>query len=192
VARLVAEIQVWTGQRWTTRLAASDAVTFRSGWDLGPGVLALVSAVLGFVAGFVTTLAQGYLERRAKAKGYRQEAALLIAKHVLPDLRENLDRLDAFLDGSGDLSYLQTGAYQAIKDREGVFSIFKPREREAYMSKLTGLNQEFVRFNKLVSAKQVVQARTVASEITNQIRGLIVEVRQPVFPAQPAEHLPEG
>lgn len=119
-----------------TLVAASEPVTFRPRFDPGPVSMAVLTALVGLIAGVSTQLILRNLESRARRAEAETSLQLLIGRHLFPDLHANWKRIDGFLKGGGKAPILLTKGLNFLKGNTGAWGYLGDEERRTYRQRL--------------------------------------------------------
>ena len=120
-----------------TLLAASETVTTRPRFKPGPVSMAVLTALIGLVAGVSTQMILRTLEARAKKAESETSLQLLIGKYLFPELREDWVRIESYLREGGKAPILLTKGFNYLKGHTGAWGYLGAIERERYRERLS-------------------------------------------------------
>jgi hypothetical protein len=168
--RLLAQIETWrsAGAR-TTYVAPSDTIASRNRRSLSPTALALISAVIGLIAGGLTQVVQIVLSSRTKAAETKASIHDQLTKHLLPEMTTHselirLHKASTRLDES-----LPMEAYQRLEDDEGILGFLDTEERKGYLESLRTYYATIESYNVALDNKDVAGAAKLRPAILSRL-----------------------
>lgn len=162
--RLLARIRLDPGAS-AVRVIASNAIEVKPLFGYGQALLAVISALLGFLASVVTA----WLARRGETKSATQKAdaeiQAVLTRELAAEVIRNSVQLRSWLESPGsEPQPLKTPGGALLFDAtHGALTYLSKPERLAFLKKFTALYQQFNRYNRAVLARKTNESVAAAS-----------------------------
>ncbi|HET7584415.1 MAG TPA: hypothetical protein VFK13_05875 [Gemmatimonadaceae bacterium] len=157
-------------------IATSQPITARERYTIGAGWLAVLTAVVGFLTGVLAHVIQALWDRRQTGKRDERELKRLVAEHLVEEMRGNLHRLEAWLDGSSsEPPDMAKKEYNSLLGDDGLLSYLGADERARYWRGVQEIYALMERYTDQKNLHHAAEARAIATtlrhRLTNHLRG---------------------
>lgn len=172
--RLLAQIE--TGRPpgpHTSYVAPSDTIASRHRRSLTPTQLALISAVIGLVAGALTQVVQIVLSNRTKSSETREAIHEDLIEHLLPEMRSHLDLLRQHQSGRNLDESLPMEAYQKLEDDAGILGFLDAKERTKYLGALREYYKGAAEYNIALEQEDPARSESVRTMMFGRLSNYI-------------------
>jgi hypothetical protein len=173
--RLVAVRRVMAGTATRQEIATSPAIIAHARYTIGAGWLAVLTAAMGFLTGILAHVIQARWDRRQSGQRDERELRLLVAKHLVEELRENLRRVHEFLRSTtGPAPDMVKAEYNVLLGDDGLVSYLTATERTGYWNGVQKVYELMETYTDYKNTNRLDEARATARDLqkrlTNHLR----------------------
>jgi hypothetical protein len=159
------------------RVVAADVIEVQPRFHSGEALLAVLSALLGFLAGAISH----WIEKRGEAKAARikaeSEMEAVVAKGLSAEILRNQNQLRDFLadPGAQPAPLATPGGALVFARSGGVFAYLNQPERRDFLGKFKNLYSLFGYYNSAVDRRSEREAREFAEKALKLLDSSLLE-----------------